>query len=336
MKKNKTAAVIFLAATVQSGAVFLLYDVMKEPFIYAQVLLFAVLVLLFGIDFAGELKSARLREDQKTHILFSNSACGETLRDKDYFEMIESLLSEINRMQTDFSVRKQADNDYYTAWVHQIKTPIATMKLLLSENTEEHRTLSAELFRIEQYVEMVLNYIRLESDVSDLLFKEYSLDELIRETLRKFAPQFILRKLKLVYEPTDQVVVTDKKWLTFILEQLISNAIKYTPEGGITISVEGSTVKISDTGIGIAPEDIPRIFEKGYTGTNGRTGLKSSGLGLFLSKKAADLLAVRIDVVSVRTAAGSGSTFSLSFPEHSAVQTKEETKRQQRLSATNP
>ena len=322
MKKNKIAAIIFAAATVLNGAVFLLYDIMKEPFIYAEVLLLTALILLFGIDFAGELKSARLREDSKNSILFSNSACGDTLRDKDYSEMLGALSAEINRLQTDFSVKKQADNDYYTAWVHQIKNPIATMKLLLSENSEEHRALSAELFRIEQYVEMVLDYIRLESDVNDLVIKEYALDELIRETLRKFAPQFILRKLKLVYEPTDQVVVTDKKWLTFILEQLISNAIKYTPEGEITISVEGNTVKISDTGIGIAPEDIPRIFEKGYTGANGRKEQKSSGLGLFLSKKAANLLSVRIDVASVQTIADSGSTFSLSFPEHSVIRNK--------------
>ena len=206
--------------------------------------------------------------------------------------MIGALSAEINQLQTGFSVKKQADNDYYTAWVHQIKTPIATMKLLLSENSEEHRALSAELFRIEQYVEMVLDYIRLESDVNDLVIKEYALDEMIRESLHKFAPQFILRKLKLAYKPTDQVVVTDKKWLTFILDQLISNAIKYTPEGEIRVSVEGNKVKISDTGIGIAPEDIPRIFEKGYTGANGRIGQKSSGLGLFLSKKAANLLSV--------------------------------------------
>lgn len=312
IKKNKLVIVIFAVMTVLNGAVFLLYDVMKEPFIYAEALLLTVLILLFCIEFTGELKSARLRVNQKNHILLSSSVCGDTLRDKDYSEMLGALSAEINRLQTDFSVKKQADNDYYTAWVHQIKNPIATMKLLLSENSEEHRALSAELFRIEQYVEMVLDYIRLESDVNDLVIKEYALDELIRETLRKFAPQFILRKLKLVYEPTDQVVVTDKKWLTFVFEQLISNAIKYTPEGEITISVEGNTVKISDTGIGIAPEDIPRIFEKGYTGANGRIGQKSSGLGLFLSKKAANLLAVSI---SVQSTIGIGSQFLLQLRE---------------------
>ena len=226
--------------------------------------------------------------------------------------MLGALTDEINRLQTEFSAKKQADDDYYTAWVHQIKTPIAAMKLMLSEDTEEHKALSAELFRVEQYVGMVLDYIRLESDSNDLVIREYPLDELIREPLRKFAPQFIRRRLKLTYEPTDKTVVTDKKWFIFILEQLISNAVKYTPEGEIKISVEDNIVKISDTGIGIAPEDIPRIFEKGYTGKNGRLGEKSSGLGLFLTKKAADLLAVQI---SVKSSVGSGSEFSVIMPE---------------------
>ena len=165
---------------------------------------------------------------------------------------------------------------------------------------------------------MVLSYIRLESDSNDLVIKAYSLDELIRETVRKFAPQFIARKLKLNYEPTNKTAVTDKKWLMFIFEQLIFNAIKYTPEGEITISVEGNTVKISDTGIGIAPEDIPRIFEKGYTGANGRLGQKSSGLGLFLSKKAASLISADISVQSIP---GSGTEFSVILPGEKKMQT---------------
>ena len=106
--------------------------------------------------------------------------------------------------------------------------------------------------------------------------------------------------------------------MVVILEQLISNAVKYTPEGEITISVEGNTVKISDTGIGIAPEDITRIFEKGYTGANGRLGQKSSGLGLFLSKKAASLISAGISVQSIP---GSGTEFSVILPGEKKMQT---------------
>ena len=299
--------------TALNGAVFLLYDIMTEAFLYSDVLLLAVLILLIGIDFLRELKAAKRRAELKKSILLQScfKSVDVDMRDEDYCEMLGLLTDEINRLQTEFSSGKKEDSDYYTAWVHQIKTPIATMKLLLSQNAEENKELSAELFRIEQYVEMVLSYIRLGSDTNDLVIKEYPLDELIRETVRKFAPQFIARKLKLNYEPTDTAAVTDKKWLMFILEQLISNAIKYTPEGEITISIEDNAVKISDTGIGIAPEDIPRIFEKGYTGANGRLGQKSSGLGLFLSKKAAGLIAADI---SVQSTPGSGTDFYVILP----------------------
>ena len=320
LRKNKIAVILFILMTALNGVVFLLYDIMTEAFFYAESLTLVTFLMLIGIDFTGELKAAKRRSDLKKSILLQS--CFESvdadIRDEDYCEMLALLSDELNRLQTDFSLKKQADNDYYTAWVHQIKTPIATMKLLLSQNAEENKELSAELFRIEQYVEMVLSYIRLESDSNDLVIKAYSLDELIRETVRKFAPQFIAKRLKLNYEPTNKTAVTDKKWLMFILEQLISNAVKYTPEGEITISVEGNTVKISDTGIGIAPEDIPRIFEKGYTGANGRLGQKSSGLGLFLSKKAASLISAGISVQSIP---GSGTEFSVILPGEKKMQT---------------
>ena len=151
--------------------------------------------------------------------------------------------------------------------------------------------LAADFFRIEQYVEMVLSYLRLDSDSSDYVFQEYELDGIIRQAIHKYAPLFVRKKLKLSYEPTKIRVLTDEKWLLFILEQILSNSIKYTREGTISITVTPEKVlKISDTGIGIAPEDLPRIFEKGFTGYNGRSDKKSTGLGLYLCKKAAGRL----------------------------------------------
>lgn len=198
--------------------------------------------------------------------------------------------------------------DYYTTWVHQIKTPIAVMKLYLAEETPEHRAMAAELFRMEQYVDMVLQYLRLGSGENDLVIEEYKLDELIRETVRKFAAQFVLRKLRLTYVATEKTIVTDRKWFCCILEQLLSNAIKYTPEGGVTVAMEGEWLRISDTGIGIAPEDLPRIFEKGYTGQNGRLERSASGLGLYLTRRAAELLHIPI---TVESRLGQGTTFTL-------------------------
>ena len=193
-------------------------------------------------------------------------------------------------------------------WVHQIKTPIAVMRLKLADDTPEHHALAVELQRIEQYVDMVLQYIRLGSGSTDLVIREFPLDDLIRESVRKLAPQFVEKRLRLEFSPTEATVVTDQKWFVCILDQLLSNAVKYTPAGTVTIAFQDSILTVSDTGIGIAPEDLPRIFEKGYTGMNGRLGQKSSGLGLYLAKKAADLLSIPL---CAESAVGSGSAFRL-------------------------
>ena len=181
-----------------------------------------------------------------------------------------------------------------------------------SGDTPEHHALLIELSRIEQYVEMVLQYIRIGSGTNDLVIREYDLDTLICESVRKFAPQFFEKKLQLIYEKTDATIVSDRKWFICILDQLLSNAVKYTSVGSVTISVKDSVLSVADTGIGIAPEDLPRIFEKGYTGTNGRIENRSSGLGLYLAKKAADLLSIRISAESV---IGKGSTFILDLTQ---------------------
>ena len=184
------------------------------------------------------------------------------------------------------------------------------MRLLLqNEDTPVSRQLKTELFRIEQYVEMVLCYFRLDSPSADFVLNYYSLDTIIRQAIRKYAGQFVQKKLRLVYEPTDYQVLTDEKWLSFVIEQLLSNAVKYTNEGSITISVDSNLVlSVSDTGIGIAPEDLPRIFEKSYTGYNGRVEKRSTGLGLYLCRKILNRLSHPITVTS---AIGEGTTFRI-------------------------
>ena len=150
--------------------------------------------------------------------------------------------------------------------------------------------------------------VSIGGETHDLVIREYSLDELIRGSVRRLAAQFVEKRLRLCYTPTDATVVTDQKWFSFILDQLLSNAVKYTPSGTITIEMRGRLLRISDTGPGITPEDLPRIFEKGYTGVNGRLGQRSSGLGLYLSKKAADMLSIPL---SAESAVGAGSVFIL-------------------------
>ncbi len=199
-------------------------------------------------------------------------------------------------------VHRYADlADYYMAWAHQVKTPIASMRLKLgSQDSALCRDLEMDLIRIEQYVEMVMCYLRLDSESTDYLLKEYDLDGIVRQAVKQFAPQFIGKKLQLVYEPLSCTVLTDEKWLLFVIGQVLSNALKYTREGSITISLEEPKILcIRDTGIGIAPEDVPRVFEKGFTGFNGREDKKASGLGLYLCKRICGNLGHSIRLESV-------------------------------------
>ena len=220
--------------------------------------------------------------------------------EKDYQAIIAKLKEE-----ADVSRRRSAGNynnmvEYYTIWAHQIKTPIASMRLnLQSEDSETARKLMGDLNRIEAYVEMVLTFLRLDSDSTDYLLKEYDLDGIIRPAVRKFSREFILKKLSLEYQPTGYKTVTDSKWLSFIIEQIISNAVKYTSEGKVSIRMdEPGILIIEDTGIGISAEDLPRIFENGYTGFNGREDKRASGIGLYLCKRIADNLGHRISAES--------------------------------------
>ena len=282
---------------------FLLYDLPIEAVFYpaAVCIVLGACFLIVDINRAWR-KHQRLTElSQLPASLMERFPPAQTQDDMDYQTIIDALRQEQNRFLTDSSIRYADMMDYYTLWAHQIKTPISSMRLTLqNEDSELSRQLSQDLFRIEQYVEMVLAFLRLESDASDYLFREYDLDDIIRETIRKLSSQFIRRKIRLSYEPVKVRILTDEKWLSFVIEQLLSNALKYTPAGGsITIDLEEPlTLCIRDTGIGIAPEDLPRIFEKGYTGYNGRSDKKASGIGLYLCKCACNRLGHRITAQS--------------------------------------
>lgn len=206
--------------------------------------------------------------------------------ESDYQALLEHLFTAKTELQSASDRRYQDLMEYYTLWVHQIKTPISAMDLILqAQDTPEYLELRSELFKVQQYVEMVLCYLRLDSPSNDFMFRICALDTLLREAIRTYAGQFIRRKVKLVYAPVDKQVLTDAKWLQFVVEQLLSNALKYAPGGTVTITLEGDTLIIADNGIGITPEDLPRVFEKGYTGLNGRSGQRSTGIGLYLCSR---------------------------------------------------
>lgn len=227
-------------------------------------------------------------------------------------ELVSRLVQEERELRGEMEGRFSDMVEYYTTWVHQIKTPIAAMRLTLqNEDSETARKLSEELFRVEQYVEMVLCYLRLDSDSTDYVIAPYRLDGIVRQAIRRFAASFIGRNLRLVYEPVEETVVTDEKWLLFVLEQIFSNALKYTPSGSIFVRWEApATLCIRDTGIGIAPEDLPRICERGYTGCNGRSDKKASGIGLYLCKRICGKLSHGLRISSVP---GEGTEVRITF-----------------------
>ncbi|HIW20501.1 MAG TPA: sensor histidine kinase [Candidatus Dorea intestinavium] len=245
----------------------------------------------------------------------------ESLVEEDYQEAIKKLFDLKQEVISKDLKNFQEMLDYYEMWVHQIKVPIASMSLLLqsfvpeeAEEAQKIRELKAGLLKVEQYVEMVLSYLRLDGEATDYLFAACDLDEVIKRAVKSFATVFNLKKLSLSYSPVNKRVLTDKKWLEFVIKQIISNALKYTRTGTISIAAyakEDKTILvIEDTGIGIRSEDLPRLFEKGFTGYNGRMDKKSTGIGLYLCQRILENLGHKIYATSSQ---GKGTKVFIEF-----------------------
>lgn len=293
---------------------FILYHLPVEAVLYPTLLCCFIGLLLLGIDIRrAKAKHQRLVQIQSLPAeLIGDFPVVDSAEDDDYQKIIRLLCEEQARKQNSMNMQYVEMIDYYTVWAHQIKTPIASLRLnLQNEDSEFSRKAAEDVQRIEQYVEMVLVYLRLDSDATDYIIKEYDLDEIVRPTVRKLSTQFIRKRISLEYQSLSCRVVTDEKWLSFVIEQVLSNALKYTPNGSISIFMEEpKTLCIRDTGIGIAPEDLPRIFEKGYTGYNGRSDKRASGIGLYLCKRICGNLGHDIQVES---SVGCGTTVRINL-----------------------
>lgn len=255
----------------------------------------------------------------------STEGCAET--GEDYEEALWKLLFRVFEEMEAQRIRgeeKTAEcRDYYIMWTHQIKTPISALRLLLENQETRSRNaflMREELFKIEQYAEMALTFQRLENISSDLVLQEYKLYLLLKSAVKKYAVLFINKGLSLELQETDLKIVTDEKWFVFCVEQLLSNSIKYTAEGRIRIRAEMTKdaewdkkvlLIMEDTGMGIRPEDLPRIFERGFTGYNGRLDKKSTGIGLYLCRKVFTHLGITVRVESEE---GKGTKVCLTIP----------------------
>lgn len=286
---RKKVILVFLIFAVIFSVSFALYHLPLGAVLYPLALCLLVALIFVIRDFNNIRKTHKDLEKIKKLTVYGMEFLPEAKNEieKDYGDVANILFEENKQIRLKMEERYNEMIDYYTMWAHQIKTPIAAMRLnLQNEDSDFSRRLTEDLQRIEQYVEMVLCYLRLDSNSSDYVIREYDIDSIVRQGIKKFASQFIRKKIKLDYRPSDLKVVTDEKWLLFVIEQVLSNSLKYTKQGSISVFVnDNQELCIKDTGIGIAPEDLPRIFENGYTGYNGRNDKKASGIGLYLCKR---------------------------------------------------
>lgn len=315
IKKNLKIYLLLIVFIFIFVLIFYLYNLPFEALFYSGLLCFVAALIVSIIDFNNYRKSYIDLKYLESNILNSKEDLPKSLdiRVEYYQKIIERLHNEVEKLKIEDNKKMEGLVDYYSMWIHQIKTPIAAINFLLDNEEIDVKAFRQELFKIERYVEMVLTYIRLGSETSDYVITSINLDEVVRENIKKYATLFINKKIKLNYVSHETYVISDKKWLGFAFEQLLSNAIKYTKSGGeISINISESKLIIEDNGIGIYEEDLPRIFEQSFTGLNGRYEKKSSGLGLYLCKKTLDKLQHKIEITSK---VNKGTKVMITFPK---------------------
>ena len=319
LKKNIKVYILFVVFITIFFIMFYLYNLPLEALIYTGSFCFLVALVASFLDFVNYRESYKKLKFLEENILNDLEDLPKSLdiRIDYYHKIIEKLYEELEKLAQENRQKNTDMVDYYSMWVHQIKTPIAAMNFLLDNEEVDQKILQQELFKIERYVEMVLTYIRLDSISSDYVITKINLDEVVKDSVKKYATIFINKKIRLNYVSHETMVISDKKWLSFAFEQILGNSVKYSSTGGeITIETCENKLVIEDNGMGIKEEDLPRIFEKGFTGFNGRYEKKSSGLGLYLCKKTLDKLGHHIEISSK---VGEGTRIEITFPKEDTL-----------------
>lgn len=295
---------------------FYLYEFSFAPFFDGWLFTAFVLVVYSLVSFyrsfrkQKQLELLATKNLQLSNLVFLPKAA--TLSEQTYQEVLRLVLENKNQEQEELQQKQRAMLDDFGLWLHQIKTPVAALDLLIQSGQLDPRTMKNEVFKINEYLQMILNYMRQNLDQADFVFQQLSIEKIIKSVVKKYATFFSQKDLSLQLGNLEGSVYSDQKWLVFILEQVIFNAIKYTENGMISISFSDNQLTIQDTGMGIRSEDLPRVFEKGYTGMNGREQQRASGLGLYLSQEAAEKLGCRLYIESQIK---KGTTVTIVFPE---------------------
>ncbi len=286
--------------------ILFLIDVKSDIFLYTSVLNVSLLLVFFLIRFFFFYKRIHKFISTLNNLEFDNHF------DSHDFSLIENIA--LLKLQALLKNSQTADaqhrdlileqEEYFMLWLHQIKTPIAAMDLLLQKNkTGDDFQMRKALLSIDSYTQMALHYLKLQTKNSDLDFAEFSVDTALQNIFRKYRCFFIYKNIVLNYEPVNLSIITDSILFETMIEQIISNALKYSclnqesPE--ISVFVESSnSIVIKDNGVGISASDLPKVFDKGYSGQNGKNMEKATGIGLYLAKKIADNINCKIEIES--------------------------------------
>ncbi|MGM0174684.1 two-component system sensor histidine kinase SapS [Enterococcus sp. DIV0800] len=293
-----------------------------ENLSYLLILQLFLLFLFFTIDYQRRKKWFKAFDEQEEFHLQHFVAAATTNEEQLLQEYVNRQVREHHLTMEQLLDSQKDQKDYMDSWIHEIKVPLAAVDLILNSiefdiPDDKFVLLQNEIQQIDEYVEQILYYSRSDEFVNDYLIQEYSLKKIIQPIIRSQANYFIQKNLQLTLSEEDAKVLTDAKWIEFIFRQLLSNAIKYTPNHGeisITIAVKrgGVALSLQDNGIGIPSEDLGRIFDKGFTGENGRKAQQhSTGLGLYLAKRLAEKLGVGLTAESTMN---EGTTMTLFFP----------------------
>ena len=295
---------------------FYLYEYNFGPFWDSWLITMFLLIVYSIVSFyrafrkQKKLELLATKDLQLSNLIFLPKA--DTLSEKNYQEVLRLVLEKKNQQQDELQQNQKNMLDDFGLWLHQIKTPVAALDLLIQLGQIEPRRMKNEVFKINEYLQMILNYMRQNLDQADLVFQQLSIEKIIKSVVKKYATFFSQKNLSLQLGNLEGQVYSDQKWLIFILEQVIFNAIKYTEDGTISIAFSENQLIIKDTGMGIRAEDLPRVFEKGYTGMNGREQQRASGLGLYLSQEAAGKLGCHLYLESQ---VKKGTKVTIVFPE---------------------
>lgn len=316
IKSKKCSILLWFICVILMGIILWLSNVEPAVFLYPMILCSAIILIAWLYEGLLFYKRHRVLSMVRHHIDVTLDKLPEAvdLMEQDYQCLLAELMQKKDeKIHALYDIHKDTF-DYITLWTHQLKTPITAIRLLAEQMEEDNRSeLLFRLFEMEQYCDLMLSYLRMEGDGTDYLLQHYSVRSMVHQAVKYFARIFIYKGISVKVEiPDDIYVITDEKWMVFVLKQLISNALKYTKQGCITISCdcveqtkdgtderEISALRIEDTGIGILAEDLPRIFERGYTGYNGRRDKKATGLGLFLSKRILQQIGHSIAITSI-------------------------------------